>query len=215
MQVFYTIALEDNMRVACIGAGTHLVSVLDSIKEDIQIVGVFDDLLENGNFHGIPQLGSLFEFPKYQEQYDRVIITIGDILLRERLLSLVKEHSIPQYTVIDSSAVVSQNACIEEGTFVGKRVIVNAEAKVGKACILNSGCIIEHGCVLEENIHIAPGAVLCGNVHVSKDTLVGANSTVIQSLSIASHTVVGAGACVCKNISKAGIYVGVPAKEMK
>lgn len=215
MQVFYTTALEDSMRVACIGAGTHLVSVLDSINEDIEIVGVFDDLLENGNFHGIPQLGGLFDFPKYQDQYDRVIITVGDILLRERLLTLVKQYNIPQYTVIDPSAIVSKNAVIANGTFVGKRVIVNAEAKVSQSCILNSGCIIEHGCVLEENIHIAPGAVLCGNVHVGKNTLIGASSCVIQSLSICEHTVVGAGACVCKNISKAGIYVGVPAKEMK
>lgn len=209
-----TIVLDVNMRVAFIGAGTHLISVLDSISDDLQTVGVFDNLLEEEEFHGIKKLGKLEDFVNCQDQFDAVMVTIGDITMREKLLALVKQSGIPCVSVIDKSAIVSSSALISEGCFVGKGVIVNAQAKIGASCILNSGCIVEHGCELGENVHVAPGATLCGNVHVGSHVLIGARAVVIQSLEICSHAYVGAGACVCKNIEHAGVYVGVPAKEM-
>lgn len=203
------------MRVAFVGAGTHLISVLDSMNKQVEAAGVFDNLLLEDNFKGIKKLGGLFDFVEHRDEYDYLLVTIGDILLREKLLTIIKQNDIPQFSIIDTSANVSKSARIDEGCFIGKRVLVNAEAEIGKACILNSGCIVEHGCKLGENVHVAPGAVLCGNVEVNSHVLVGANATIIQSVSLCSHSVVGAGACVCKNINHAGIYVGVPAKERK
>lgn len=203
------------MKVAFVGAGTHLLSVLDSLSEGYEVVGVYDNLLESDSFYEIKKLGGLRDFVNHKDMYDAVMITLGDITMRESLLSLVREYGIKMFSVIDQSAIVSPTSVIKEGTFVGKRAVVNAYATIGEACILNTGCIVEHGCELEDNIHVAPGAILCGNVHISSHVLIGAASCVIQSLRICSHAFVGASACVSKNIESAGVYVGVPAKEMK
>lgn len=213
--LFAITGLGGNMRVAFVGAGTHLVSVLDCLPKEYEVVGVFDNLLETDTFMGIAKLGKLEDFVERRNDYDKLMITIGDITMREKLLQLVKQYQIPCFSVIDKSAIVSQSARIGEGSFVGKGVIVNAQAVIGESCILNSGCIVEHGCELDSNVHVAPGATLCGNVHVGSHVLLGAASCVIQSIQICSHAMIGASACVCKNINHPGIYVGVPAKEMK
>ena len=203
------------MKVAFIGAGTHLLSVLDSLNEGYEVVGVYDNLLESDSFYGIKKLGGLRDFVNHKDMYDAVMVTLGDITMRESLLALVRERGIKMFSVIDQSAIVSSTSVIKEGTFIGKRAVVNAYATIGEACILNTGCIIEHGCELGENIHVAPGTILCGNVHIDSHVLIGAAACVIQSLHICSHAFVGASACVSKNIESAGIYVGVPAKEME
>lgn len=203
------------MKIAFIGAGTHLLSVLDSLNDEHEVVGVYDNLLTSDSFYGIKKLGSLRDFVNHKDKFDAIMVTIGDITMREELLSLVREHSIAMVSIVDKSAIVSSSAVIGEGTFIGKRAVVNAYATIGKACILNTGCIVEHGCELGENVHVAPGSILCGNVCVESHVLIGAAACVIQSLRICSHAFVGASACVSKNIESAGVYVGVPAKEMK
>ena len=203
------------MKVAFIGAGTHVLSVLDSLNNEYEVVGVYDNLLQEDTFYGIKKLGGLRDFVNQRELYDAIMITLGDITMRENLLSLVQENAIPMFSVIDESAIVSTTATIAEGTFVGKCAVVNAYATIGEACILNTGCVVEHGCELGKNVHVAPNATLCGNVYVEDHVLLGAASCVIQSLKICSHAFVGASACVCKNIDRAGIYVGVPARMVK
>ena len=205
-------------RVAFIGAGSHLHSVYDSInKENFEIVGCLDNLLETPTTEeGIPVLGKLDDLNVLNDYHvDAVMICIGDLKMRERLLDKVNMYGLKMFNVIDESAIVSSSAVIGDGTFIGKRVIVNANASIGEACIINSGSIIEHDVKISKNVHVAPGAVVCGGVNVDSSTLIGANATVIQKINIGTQAVIGAGATIIRDVKNNSIVVGTPGKEIK
>lgn len=206
-------------RIAFVGAGTHLHSVYDSMDlNEYEVVGCLDNLIDVGEeaYAGIKVLGKLFEFDVLKEhQVDAVMICIGDLVMRERLLEAINEYELEMFTVIDKSAIVSEYAYIHDGTFIGKGAIVNANCEIGEGCIINSGSIVEHDCYLESNVHVAPGAVVCGSVRIYESTLVGANSTIIQGLEIGAHATIGAGSTVIRNVDGWKTVVGSPGKEIK
>ncbi|MBR3840008.1 MAG: acetyltransferase [Erysipelotrichales bacterium] len=205
-------------RVAFIGAGSHLHSVYDSMDKDkYEVVGCLDNLLETPTTNeGIAVLGKLDDFDVLKNhEVEAVMICIGDLKMRERLLKKVNECGLEMFSVIDDSAIVSLSAVIKEGTFVGKRAIVNANTTIGQGSIINSGSIIEHDVVIDTNVHVAPGAVVCGGVNIGDSTLIGANATVIQQITIGTNAVIGAGATIIRDVKDGTTVVGTPGKEIK
>jgi UDP-3-O-[3-hydroxymyristoyl] glucosamine N-acyltransferase len=61
----------------------------------------------------------------------------------------------------------------------------------------------------------APGVKINGRVKVGDMVYFGTNSSTKEEINIASDVVVGAGACVVKDLEESGTYIGVPAKRLK
>ena len=56
---------------------------------------------------------------------------------------------------------------------------------------------------------------MCGNVWVKTNSLIGAQSTIIQNITVGEDTVVGAGSLVIKELASHKIAYGSPAREIK
>ena len=205
-------------KIVIVGCGTHFHSVYDSLDEEsYTIVGCFDNLIkEQTTPEGIKVLGGLDDLDKLnKEEIDGVIICIGDIALRRKLLNEIHRLGLKQVTIIDPTSIVSKQARIGEGTFVGKRAVINANCTIGEACIINTGSIIEHDCVIKENVHVSVGAILCGVVEVENDVMIGAGSTIIQHIHIEENSTIGANATIIRNVEKGTTVVGSPGRKVK
>lgn len=205
--------------ILLIGMGGHSLSVMDSIIKEgtYHIAGFIDCLDKKGTTClSYPWIGEDKDLQKLFDQgISYAFITIGymgDSKIRSQLYKALKAigYSIP--TIIDPSAVIGTEVVLDEGIYVGKQAVINTKAQVGKLSIINTGAIIEHGCELKEEVHIAPGTVLCGDVRVGAHTFVGANSTVIQGISMGTYTKVGAGSVVCRNLGSNVLAYGNPCK---
>jgi len=141
-----------------------------------------------------------------------VFPSVGDALIRMKLISIFRENNFNEFALIDPTARISPTASIGLSSFVGKGSIINALAQVGSGCIVNTNAILEHECVIGEYVHIAPGAILCGGVVLGKNVMIGANSVVRQGVSICSNVMIGAGSVVVKDIENEGTYFGNPVK---
>jgi sugar O-acyltransferase (sialic acid O-acetyltransferase NeuD family) len=205
-----------------VGGGGHCKSVLDSIRTSnkFNVVGILD-LNENvGSFiDGVQVIGTDEDYKKlYIEGIKNAFITVGSIKsteLRERIYNKLKLIGFKLPVIIDSSAIVSKNVQIGQGTFIAKGAIVNSSSKIGHNCIVNTGSIIEHDCNIGDFCHIAPGSTLSGGVKMGKGSLIGTNSTIIQGIEIGSNTVIGAGSVVVKNIKNNTIAYGNPCREVR
>ena len=82
-------------------------------------------------------------------------------------------------------------------------------------CVINTGAVIEHDNFLDDYVHVSPNATLAGTVHAGKRVHVGVGACVKNNVTITDDVTVGAGAAVVKDITEAGVYVGVPARRMK
>lgn len=195
--------------IILLGLGGHAHSVVDSIEKSgkYDIVGFLDiEEMQGKRFRDYQVLGTDDAMQKYfNSGIKNAFVTIGFMgqgSIRNCLYAQLKNIGYILPNIIDSTAVVSENAELEDGIFIGKCAVVNADARIGKMCIVNTGAIVEHDCVVGEFSHVAVGSVLCGGVSVGEQTLIGANATVIQEKKIGNRCIIGAGTTIRKDVGE-------------
>ncbi|MDO4814839.1 MAG: acetyltransferase [Gemella sp.] len=206
-------------KVAFLGAGSFSDGVLAWLDTNkYEFVGYFDDKdIEYYRNHKV--FGKISQVLSHLENgtIDGVFVTIGDNAKRREIFELVaKNHYEKIINIISPRAYISNLDSIQgRGIFIGFSAFIGADAKISDNCIINTAAIVEHHTRVEKHCNIAPRATVNGICNIGQEVYLGSASTVIQMISIADKTTVGAGAVVVKNIEEAGTYVGVPAKKIK
>lgn len=192
--------------VIVIGASGHGRVIADIIKRSgDKVFGFLDD---DTSKQGV--LGTVDGCEKYKDKY--FIIGIGNNAIRRKIAE--KYPNLQYYTAIHPTAVIAETVSVGNGTAVMANAVVNANAQIGDHCILNTSCVVEHDNNIADYVHISPGAVLCGTVSVGENTHIGANAVIKNNLTISHDVQIGCGGVVVKDIDKAGVYVGIPVKEL-
>lgn len=193
--------------IILLGLGGHAHSVVDSIEQSgkYNIIGFLDTKeMQGKRFKDYCVLDTDDALQKYYGKgIKNAFVTIGFMghgNVRNKLYKKIKDIGYTVPNIIDSTAVVSKNAVLEDGIFVGKKAVVNANVKIGSMCIINTGAIVEHDCVIGRFSHIAVSSVLCGGVLVGEQTLIGANATVLQERKIGNCCLIGAGTTIRKDV---------------
>ncbi len=193
--------------VVIIGAGGHARVVADIVKKSgDKVVGFLDDF-NTGD--GI--LGTVDDCIKFAHNCS-FVIAIGSNKARSTIAQ--KYSNLDYYTAIHPTAVISENVTIKKGTVVMANAVVNSGAVIGEHTIINTASVVEHDNFIGDYVHISPNATLCGTVTVESGTHIGAGAVVKNNISICKQCVIGCGAAVVKDITKPGIYAGVPSKEI-
>lgn len=192
------------------GASGHCKVVIDILRSNnVVVAGIFDDCPAVDQISGIPVLKATFIKPSIS---DLIIICIGDNFLRKKIVSKI---SIPFFTAIHNTAILSVDSKIGIGTVIMANAVINSSTDIGEHCIVNSGAVIEHDCKIDDFCHISPNAALAGNVSLGKGTHVGIGACIIQGVKIGKWVTVGAGAVVIRDIPDFAIVVGNPGKIIK
>lgn len=112
---------------------------------------------------------------------------------------------IEKYAVIMMGAVINIGAIIKEGALIDMNSVIGARGIVGKYSHIGAGAVIAG--VLEP-----PSLLPC---EIGDFVLVGANSVVLEGVTIGNGSVVAAGSVVTHNIPPNTVYGGSPAKFIK
>ena len=195
-------------QILVLGHGGHARSLIDILEREnkYQIAGyiINDNAIHDSMDY--PVIGSDEDLDYlYQNGIRNAVLGIGYLGrsdLREKLYERLKKIGFHMPIVCDPSAIMSEHAKIEEGSFIGKGAIINSGAIIGKMCIINSGAIVEHDCQVDDFSHISVGSVLCGGVHIGRASFVGANATIIQEKTIGKNSIIGAGTLIRKNVEE-------------
>ena len=189
------------------GASGHAKVIVDILQSNgKQITGMIDDN---------PAINELVGYPVYHELENPtpVIVSIGDNRIRRKVVEKLQDAEFE--TAVHTSAIVSPQSEIGEGTVVMQGAIIQSGVVVEKHCIINTGASVDHDCKIADFVHISPHATLCGNVRVGEGTWIGAGTTVIQGVTIGKWCVVGAGSVVTKDIPDNVLAVGNRCKVIK
>lgn len=158
-------------------------------------------------------IGKVKDFEVFKNSYD-FFVGIGDNALREQISLTLKEKGVTPIPLIHPSAVIGDNVQIENGVIVMAGTVINTGAQILEGAIINTSASVDHDSIVGKYTHVAVGAHLCGGIKVGNNCLIGAGAIVVNGKSIPSNTVIGAGGVVNKSITKSGVYVGVPVKEL-
>ena len=200
-----------SQEIVIIGAGGHGRVISDIIeKYGDKVYGYLDDgnVKECGKY---PVLGKVELADKLFDK--KFIIAVGNNITRKNIYK--KYPHLNYYTAIHPDAVIANDAKIGAGTCVMASAVINANAVIGNQCIINTASVVEHDNCISDYVHISPHATLCGTVNVGALTHIGAGAIIINNTSVCDGCVIGAGAVVTNNINVSGVYVGVPAKQIK
>ena len=193
-------------QIVIIGAGGHGRVVAEIALQRYDKVVFLDDDQSKKSVSG-----SVKDCDKFAES--DFFVAIGDNEVRKSISSDLIQKGYNLVSLISQYAVFSPSAKVGIGSVIMNGAVVNAGATIGDGVIINTSCSVDHDCIIGNYSHISVGAHLAGTVTVGENVFVGCGGIVINNVSICKNVLIGAGATVVASITKAGIYVGVPAKE--
>ncbi|MHC6180699.1 DapH/DapD/GlmU-related protein [Clostridium sp. JNZ X4-2] len=137
---------------------------------------------------------------------------------------------IGENVLVADLATVRENVTIGSKTIIGRGAAIENFSKVGSSCKIETNVYITAYSEVEDNVFIAPGVVTSNDnfaarskerynhfkgVTVKKGGRIGAQATILPGKIINEDGFAAAGSVVTKDVEKATIVAGNPAKELR
>ena len=191
------------MKLALFGYGGHAKEVARQIKEEVTFY--VDPFFENDVAKSIE---------KFNPEEEHMMIAVANSQDRKDIQSNLPKNT-KYFTFIHPTVqIMDDNIEVGEGSFIGANSILTTNIKLGKHTLLNRGNHIGHDCIIGDYFSAMPGAIVSGNVTTGNSVYIGTNSSIKEKINICNKVVIGSNAAVVKDITKSGVYVGVPAKKL-
>lgn len=148
-----------------------------------------------------------------------VSVGIGAPSVRRRVTEKAVAAGLVPRTVIDPSVLQSRWNTVGDGSVICAGTVMTCNITLGANVQVNLDCTIGHDVVMEDYATLAPGVHVSGFVRICREAYVGTganiiNGTAAKPLVIGEGAVIGAGACVTKDVPPGATAVGVPAKPL-
>ena len=200
-------------KIAIFGASGHGKVVADLAELCGFEVVFFDDSFPQKNRieHWLV-IGTFDELIKRQDEFEYSIVAIGDNRVRNEKSCHLESEGFNLPVLIHPSAIVSRYAEIALGSVILANTVINAFARIGKNCIINSAVVVEHDCQLGDGVHLSPKVALAGGTIVQDLVWIGIGSVTRQLTRVGKNSIIGANSSVITNIPPNVIAFGSPAK---
>ena len=141
------------------------------------------------------------------------VIAIGNPQIRKSVAEKLLHKKFA--TIIHPSSIIGQRVIIQPGSIICPNAVITTNVVLGQHSQLHVSATIGHDCVVGEYFTASPMAVISGNSTLGDCVYFGTNSCLIEKKKIVSNVIIGASACVVKDIMSEGTYIGVPAAPIK
>jgi sugar O-acyltransferase (sialic acid O-acetyltransferase NeuD family) len=140
------------------------------------------------------------------------VIGIADGAVRERLAADAELQGLIPLTLQHPSATVGPACRLGPGTVLWAGARLTTNVVLGRQVHVNQNVTIGHDTLAEDFATINPSAAVSGSVRLGRRCLIGAGSVVLQGRSVGDDAVVGASACVTRDVEAGTVVKGVPAR---
>lgn len=205
--------------IVIVGSSGHARVVLDIVEKQglYTISGFIDSYRPAGETEsGYPILGdeSLLPGLVADGELDGFIVAIGDNHIRQKVTDRIAAicPTLPLVAAVHPSANIGRGVVIGPGTVVMAGASVNPASTIGVGCILNTHCSLDHDSAIGDFASLAPASATGGNCKIAAGAAVGIGATLVHGISVGTHTIVGAGATVLRDLPAQVVAYGTPAK---
>jgi sugar O-acyltransferase (sialic acid O-acetyltransferase NeuD family) len=205
-----------NMKLLIYGASGLAKEVYDLIMRSMpnrwEKIYFIDDFKDEEPFY----LAERIKFSTVENQFNpnefEGVVAVGEPMYRELLAGKLCKVGIKLATLIDSTAIVSPNAEIQEGVIVCEKVSIHAGVKISRGVLIQPSAIIGHDIKIGEYSVIGTNCAPGGDTVFGKKVYTGMNSTIKEKLTIGDEAVIGMGAVVYRDVDSGATVVGNPAR---
>jgi len=157
-------------------------------------------------------LGAVEDYEPKEDEY--VIPALGDSLIREKYVKLLKSKGAKFETIIHPLASIGANVKIGEGCVVMQFVVITADAEIGNYVNLGVRSTVSHGNKIADYVTMSSQSCLAGEVKVGQGVFMGTNVSVVPHIEVGAGSYLCAGAVVCKDVRPLMRVMGNPAREI-
>jgi sugar O-acyltransferase (sialic acid O-acetyltransferase NeuD family) len=202
-------------KIIIIGAGGHARAVLSTLSliNDCSAAAIIDLNYTGANelILDIPVVGGFSKLQEFSPLQYTVFLAIGDNRLRKNVEERISPFRFNYPSIVHPRSLICPSATVAEGCYLGPNSHIGPYASVGRHSIVNTMASVEHEVLIGDFSHIAPGSVICGRCTLGSSVFCGANSTIIENLSVADSTFLAAGTVVVSDVTPQGLRLkGVP-----
>jgi sugar O-acyltransferase (sialic acid O-acetyltransferase NeuD family) len=202
------------MKICIFGAGGFAKEVYWLAVQCGYEVEAFIDIHEGESYRNIPIKNENY----FNKDEHRAVVGVGSPKVREKIVKqIIDKHGMHAFkTIVSSRAkLLDPNIAVGYGSVICDSCILTCDIQLGMFSQLNLSTTIGHNTITGDFFTTAPGVHISGKVTTGDRVYFGTNSSSIEDLNICSDVTIGANACVIKDITESGIYVGTPAKKLE
>ena len=144
-------------------------------------------------------------------------------------LSDVQSKNIGNGTRIWQYAVVLEQAVIGTNCNICAHTLIENDVLIGNNVTVKSGVYIWDGIIIEDDVFIGPCVAFANDKYprskqypdtfaktiVKKGASIGANATILPSITLGENCMIGAGSVVTRDVPENAVVVGNPAKIIR
>jgi len=131
---------------------------------------------------------------------EKYIISISDTIIRNKIITFLKNKKIKLVNFIHHTAIVANTAKIGSGNIIYPYCLIGPKAKIGSFNFLNSSVAIGHDSKVGDNNIFSPNCCIAGHSEIGQSNFFGLNSAVIPSKKIGNKNKIQAGMIVNKDL---------------
>ena len=204
------------IKLILIGAGQLGVLVSNIIKKDrkYEVVGFIDSTKKKGKkINDIKVLGNDNYLKKLSSKSIQLVICIGDISIRKKIIKKLVKRKFIFPTIIDQNSYVGNKTRIDPGTIICGHTIILNDTKIGKFNIIGTGIKILHNVNIKDNCIIGGGSIIGSNVKISNNVFIGVGSVIAsKKIFIEENSFICSGSVILKDVKKNTKVLGNPAR---
>ena len=151
-------------------------------------------------------------------EVEGVVVAIGAPTTRVRVAERVLAAGLALASVAHPTAQVGPRVTLGPGALLMPHAVLTADITLGRLAQINVGASLSHDGRAGEALTLSPGAHVPANVHFGERCFVGTGASFVNGLPdrplrVGDDSVVGAGACVVRDVPPGVTVVGVPAQS--
>ncbi len=201
------------------GAGGLAKEIYDvvarSTPDKYEKILFIDDFAEEAPYY----LSETIHFTSISEKLDisnlEGIVAVGEPKYRELLAKKFDDLGVKLTTVIDSTALISPTAKINEGAIICEFTTIHANVEIGRGALVQPFCDIGHDISFGDYSVMSPQCAPGGDSIFGKRVYLGMNSSSKEKITVGDDAIVGMGSVVYKDVPMRMTVVGNPARITK
>lgn len=203
------------------GFGRETIDIIEAVNyengtDTLTLLGVLDDGPSPTNLQRLAArqtsyLGGIAGWIETGEPA-HYLLAVGNPAVRRRLVTYFDAAGRVAAGVVHPQAVLGSQVRIGRGTIICSGVQVSTNVTLGAFVHLNPNATVGHDAALGDYVSVNPAAVISGECEIEPEVLVGAGGVILAGLRVRTQSIVGAAACVVRDVSRATVVKGVPAR---
>lgn len=145
---------------------------------------------------------------------DEFVCCIGNSVIREKVITKMREKGAKFVSVVHPSAVVAESAILGESVIIYPFALVSDNANIGDGCIINMYSSVAHDSKLGIYCTISAHCDVTGMCTLGDHVFMGTTSNVVPGSRVGNNVYICAGSTVMTRVRDGVKVLGCPAKKI-